>query len=109
MVRISSAASRSSSAAREARACHPNGSPACSQVTECHGPAQTTNSDGQIRGVVAKVHRPASASCSTTRPLPRTVQRGSEVTDTVKVALRSGWSKQAKTRWATSRERYAET
>ncbi len=46
----SSSTSRSSSSASDARACQPNGSPACSQRAECHGPAATTKRAGGIGG-----------------------------------------------------------
>ena len=65
--------------AREARACQPKSSPACSQVTETQGPPQTTNIAGGIGGVVANSHRPSPA-VPTARPLASTVQCAGAVT-----------------------------
>ena len=58
-------------------------------------------------GVVVNDHSPPS--WWVTRPFATTVQAGSAVTVSPIVALRSGWSKHGKTRWATSMPRYAET
>src|SRR5262245_55206271 len=99
--------SRSSSAPSDARACQPKGSPACSHVRECHGPAHTVKRYVEIGGVVVKDH--VEPSCDSSRPLPSTVHSGGALTVIVIGALRSGWSKQAKTRCARSIPAYAAT
>src|SRR3954447_16324250 len=99
--------SRSSSAASDARACHPKGSPACSQVRECQGPAQTVKRYVEIGGVVVKSQ--VSPSCDSSRPLAITDQSDGAVTATDIGALRSGWSKHAKTLRARSMPAYAAT
>ena len=99
--------SRSSSAAREARACQPNGSPACSQVRECQGPPQTVKRYVEIGGVVVNVQ--VLPSWEASRPLPITVHSSGASTVNVIGALRSGWSKQANTRCARSIPAYAAT
>ena len=113
MIRRSSSASRSSSAASDLRACQPNGrtrpsGPACSHVTECHGPAQTTNIATGIGGVVANCQQPVVAS-TVARPLASTVHSSGARTVSVTGALRSFWSKQGKTRCAMSMPTYADT
>ena len=100
MVRRSSSASRSRSAASDRRACQPHGSPSWSQVTECHGPAHTTNSATGTGGVAVSSQWPSPSVVG--RPLPRTVQAGSAVTVSAIGPFRSFWSKDAKTRWAMS-------
>lgn len=55
---------------------------------------------GGQEGVVAARHVPSPRSSVT--PLARTVQPSGAVTVSSKTALRSGWSKAAKTRWTSS-------
>ena len=85
------------------------GSPACSQVRECHGPAQTTNRYVEIGGVVANVPDVVvalvvGAAVGRARSSPSGAATVSGIG-----ALRSGWSKHAKTRWAMSMPTYAAT
>jgi hypothetical protein len=54
-----------------------------------------------MRSVGANSHR---LPVREPRALPTTDQCGGASTDSAKVALRSGWSKQAKMRWASSRK-----
>ena len=65
-------------------------------VIECHGRRQTKNRYDEIGGVGREGPRAALAA-RVARPLASTVQCAGAVTDSVKVALRSGWSKQGKT------------
>jgi len=58
-------------------------------------------------GVGANVQRASVTDCRA--PLPTTVQPAGAVTAAVKGALRSGWSKQARTSCALSTLRYAPT
>ncbi len=102
-----SAKSRSSSDPNDRRMCQPNGRPACSQVRECQGPAHTTNRYVAIGGVVENVR--TSPSRPVSRPLATTVQSAGAVTVSEIGALRSGWSKQAKTFRAMSMPSRAET
>ena len=81
--------------------------PACSQVRECQGPAQTTNIGSGIGGVAANSQSPPS--WPTGRPLASTVQASGTVTPSDTRALRSFWSKQGKTRWQMSIPTYADT
>lgn len=99
MSRISSA-SASRKGARERRQWMPKGSPACSVRTECQGPAATQTKYVESSGVVAAFQRPSA--CCSVLPLARTVQPSGALTLTSKTALRSGWSKAAKTRWTSS-------
>ncbi len=108
MTRRSSSMLASSSAASDRRACHPNGTPSGpSHVIECQGPAQTTKRYGGIAGVVAKVRVVPPVAVG--RPFASTVHSAGASTVSAIVARRSGWSKQAKTRWATSIPQYADT
>ncbi len=50
-----------------------------------------------MRGVVAQRWTPGRPSTGVAMPLPSTVQPSGAVTVTSKTALRSGWSKAAKT------------
>ena len=112
MIRRSSSKSRSSSGASDRRACQPIGRPACSKVRECHGPAHSTNRSIGIGGVGVNSHASACVRCprwEATGLLDSTVQFGSATTRNVIGALRSTWSKQAKTRWVMSTPTYALT
>jgi hypothetical protein len=64
--------------------------------------AAAVDAEGQaeIGGVVAA--RQVPSSCRSVMPLARTVQPSGAVTVRSKAALRSGWSKAAKTRWTSS-------
>ena len=77
--------------------------PSCSPVTEAHGPAQTVTKYVASGGVVARVVRPGASRVAP--PLPTMLQCSGWLTATVYGALRSGWSKQAKTVGAASRKR----
>ena len=74
-------------------------------MRECHGPAHSTNRSIGIGGVGVNSHVSACVLCplvETTVLLDSTVQAGSATTRSVIGALRSTWSKQAKTRWVMS-------
>ena len=107
MTRFMSSKSRSSSRPNDARMCQPNGSPACSQVRECQGPAHTTKRYVEIGGVV--VNDLTSPSRPSSRPLATTVHADGASTVSEIGALRSGWSKHANTFCAMSMPSSADT
>ncbi len=94
--------SASKCGASDARHQTPSSRVPCRAVCPCHGPPATEKRYGGIRSVGSNSWWPRSETV--VRVLPRTTQASGASTVSVKVALRSGWSKQAKIRCASSRK-----